>query len=116
MNFLIDNWYVIIGLAAILAAAIFGVINFALEPSSVQIAKVKEWLKYAVTIAEHELGSGTGQLKLRYVYDLFLSKFGWIAKFISFSDFSMWVDEALLWLENQLESNKAIKELVNEGK
>ncbi|MFR6482019.1 MAG: hypothetical protein ACLUPD_10785 [Anaerotignum faecicola] len=45
-----------------------------------QREKVKEWLLLAVTEAEKELGSGTGQLKLRYVYDLFLRRFPAVAK------------------------------------
>ena len=36
---------------------------------------VKEWLLWAVTQAEQYLGSGTGALKLRYVYDLAVEAF-----------------------------------------
>lgn len=78
-----------------------------------KIANVKEWLKWAVTMAEKELGSGTGQLKLRQVYNMAISEFPWIVQVISFELFSKWVDEALEWMESQLESNKAIQELVS---
>ena len=56
-------------------------------PTNEQLKKVKEWLLWAVAEAEKELGSGTGQLKLRYVYDMFIVKFPSLAKIISFETF-----------------------------
>ena len=75
--------------------------------------KVKEWLKYAVTLAEKELGTSTGQLKLRQVYDAFVTKFPIFSKIIPFAIFSKWVDLALEWLDIQLSQNKAIKDYVD---
>ena len=40
-----------------------------------QIEMIKQWLLLAVTQAEKELGEKTGQLKLRYVYDLFIKTY-----------------------------------------
>lgn len=37
-----------------------------------QKEKIVEWLVYAVTEAEKQLGNGTGQLKLRLCYDWFI--------------------------------------------
>ena len=45
--------------------------------------KVREWLLYAVTKAEKELGAGTGKLKLRYVYDMFVARFEWLSMMLS---------------------------------
>lgn len=109
MSWIIDNWYVIVGLLALGFVIGFGIYKFFTLSTDKQIACIKEWLKYAVTMAEKELGSGTGQLKLRYVYDLFIDKFPSISKIIPFETFSTWVDEALLWLEKQLEKNENIK-------
>ena len=81
-------------------------------PSAEQREKVKEWLLLAVTEAEKELGSGTGQLKLRYVYDLFLQRFPAVAKRISFETFSYWVDRALIDMREMLNKNKAIYRMV----
>ena len=67
---------------------------------------------YAVTVAEKELGGGTGALKLRYVYDWFARTFPWLAKMISFEYFSEMVDDALEQMKKMLESNKAAKEFV----
>ncbi len=92
------------------------VYRVAFEPRYDQIEQVKEWLKYAVVMAEKELGSGTGQLKLRYVYDLFVARFPWVARCITFNQFNTWTREALEWLNNQLKSNENVKELVNENK
>lgn len=73
-----------------------------------KIANIKQWLKYAVVEAERILGGGTGQLKLRYVYDLAVKQFPWLVTLVTFEIFSGWVDEALEWMKEQLEQNKAI--------
>lgn len=73
-----------------------------------KIANIKEWLKYAVIEAEKYLGSGTGQLKLRYVYDAAVKQFPWIVSLVSFQVFSAWVDDALDWMKDQLKNNPAI--------
>lgn len=77
------------------------------------VADAKEWLVYATSIAEKHFGGGTGVLKLRYVYDMFLTKFPWLAKVISFDHFSKLVDDALAIMKANLEKNNAIKEFVN---
>lgn len=112
MNFIAENWYVIV--FAIILSVLAGVIiyKFVKSPKEAQIKTVKEWLKYAVALAEAEFGSGTGQLKLRMVYDMFISKFPAVAKLVPFEVFSKYVDEALEWLNAQLESNVSIATLI----
>jgi hypothetical protein len=67
--------------------------------------KIKEWLVWACSESESSLGSGTGALKLRVVYDLFIKQFPIASKFIPYSVFQNWTERALLvfkeWLENQ---------------
>lgn len=77
-----------------------------------QKAKIMEWLKYAVIEAEKYLGGGTGQLKLRQVYDWFISQFPIVAAFVPFSVFSAWVDVALETMETWLDGNKQVKAYV----
>ena len=83
--------------------------------SSVEADRIvsKEWMLWAVTKAEKELGSGTGKLKLRYVYDMFVTKFPWLEGVISFEMVSMMVDDALEEMREMLETNKAVQEFVN---
>ena len=83
-----------------------------LYPNKVKINTVKEWLKIAVVEAEKNLGSGTGQLKLRQVYNLAITKFPWIGQIIKFETFSEWVDEALVWMRDELSKNDAIKNYI----
>ena len=73
MEFITENWALIVALVAAITAGVVAGIKFYNMPTDKQLSKVKEWLLYAVTMAEKELGGGTGKLKLRYVYDLFLS-------------------------------------------
>lgn len=70
----------------------------------------KKWCR---SMTEKELGGGTGQIKLRYVYDMFVARFTWLARVISFEAFSMMVDEALERMKKMLESNKAMQTLVS---
>ena len=74
--------------------------------------KAKEWLKWAVCYAEQELGSGTGQLKLHMVYDMFVDKFPKLAAVLPFDIFSKWVDLALEWMREQLEKNENIRFMI----
>lgn len=113
MKFLIDNWYIILAALAVLAAAGIAVYRYFKLPSEEQLEKVRQWLLKAVTEAERELGGGTGQLKLRTVYDAFLTKFPWLAPVISFSTFSGLVDDALAEMRTMLEKNKAVQAYVS---
>lgn len=90
----------IIGLTAI----IYLVIN--------QKNKVIEWLKYAVSEAEKQLGGGTGQLKLRLTYDWFCAKFPVAAAVLPFAVFSAWVDVALDTFKRWLDENKNVANYV----
>ena len=112
MESVMNYWYVIVGIIAVLIVAGFAVYKFAGLPTKSQVAKIKEWLLFAVTKAEQELGEKAGQLKLRTVYDLFVSKFPTTAKLVSFETFSVWVDEALVEMKKMLENNKQIETIV----
>lgn len=102
----------IIGLACVIACLIIAVIKFVKAGKEQQIKKVKEWLIFAVTQAEKELGSNTGQLKLRMVYGQFIDKFKFISMLITFDEFSLIVDEALDSMKDMLANNQAVKKLV----
>lgn len=114
MEFISNYWYLIICAIAAIAVVVYALIKFFKKPGSEQLAKVKEWLLFAVAEAERALGGGTGQLKLRYVYDMFVSKFSYIAKFVSFETFSNMVDEVLVKFRKMLEENNAVKQYVGE--
>lgn len=102
MEWLIDNWYYIVFVILMIFVVVYGCMT----------GKCKEWLKYAVCVAEEELKSGTGQLKLRYVYDMFVGQFPIFAKIVPFTIFSGWVDLALEWMREQLEKNASIKAVI----
>lgn len=112
MMFLMKNWYLVVALMAV--AGMVGVFigRFLKMPTAAQREKVKEWLLWAVTQAEAELGSGTGKLKLRQTYDLFIQRFPALAMAVSFDTFSLWVDEALEEMRKLLKENKTVRELV----
>ena len=115
MDWLINNWYLLVAAGVVVGAAVFAVRKFLGLHTEQQIANFQEWLKWAVAEAEKQIGSGTGQLKLRLVYNMAVDKFPWITKLVTFEEFSMWVDEALLWLNKQLESNQAVINMIKGG-
>lgn len=77
-----------------------------------QIENIKQWLIFACLEAEKMLGSKTGQVKLRYVYDLFVSKYKFISCLIPFDTFSKWVDGSLIDMRNMISTNEAIRKIV----
>ena len=91
---------IIIGGAIAVVVIVYLIIN--------QKKKVIEWLKWAVSEAEKMLGGGTGQLKLRLVYDWFVQKFPIVAAFLPFRVFSAWVDTALETFRKWLDENKNV--------
>ena len=101
MDFIMNNWMVILISLIVLITYTEG-----------QLTKAREWLLYAVTIAEERFGGGTGALKLRYVYDMFVKMFPWLSKIISFEHFSEMVDAVLVKMDNMITNNKAIREYV----
>jgi hypothetical protein len=109
MMWILNNWQIIIAALVVIAA----LISFCRQPKAVQLAKVKEWLLWAVCKAEEELGSGTGILKLRLVYDMFVNTWPFVAKIIKFTTFSHLVDEALAKVKLLLENNIKITAWIN---
>lgn len=108
-----NNWAAVLLLAWILIAVLVTLVWFMRLPREDQIAKVREWLLWAVTDAEREFGSGTGQIKLRSVYDMFVVRFPTVSKLISFEFFSNMVDEALVEMRKLIETNKAVQAYVS---
>jgi hypothetical protein len=112
MEFIMDYWYIILATMAIVTVGVVFVVRFAKLPSDKQLEQVREWLLFAVIEAEKMFGSHSGKLKLRYVYDLFVGKFPWLAKIISFELFSDLVDDALEEMRELLNKNDTVAEYV----
>lgn len=108
MNIILENWYIILAAVAAGIAIGIAVYHFVKQPKAAQLEKVRQWLLWAVVEAEKALGSGTGQLKLRHVYDLFVARFTWLAKIISFDTFSNMVTDALEEMQELLKNNPAV--------
>ena len=109
---LIGYWLLFMALILISIIIIYGVYVFIKMPSDEQLNKVREWLLYAVTQAEKDLGGGTGKIKLRYVYDKFLIKFPYLIQVISFEDFELLVDQTLIQFRALLSSNQSLQNYV----
>lgn len=104
-SWIMDNWQMLLALVLMVAGLVIYLCRAPRE-------KVLQWLLWAVTKAESELGSGTGQLKLAMVYDMFIVRFPKISKILSFKAFSKLVDIALARMRCILEQNRNISLLV----
>ena len=104
-----ENISIVIGLVCLVAIVGVCVYDFVKLGKEKQLEKVKEWLLLAVIEAEKQLGGGTGKLKLRFVYDMFIEKFKFLSMLVSFEAFGLMVDEALDKMKEMLETNKQIK-------
>ena len=109
-TFLATYWYLVVAAIAIIAVASIKIYIWIKTPGKDQLNKIQEWLVWAVAQAEKELGSGTGQMKMRYVYDLFISKFPAVAIFIKYDAFSAMVEKALDEFKDLLDNNRRISE------
>ena len=112
MEFLIENWYIIIALIATGVAGTLIVQSFIKLPLSAKMDIVRNWLVWAVTEAEEALGEGTGPAKLRYVYDLMAQRLPWATLIIPFETFKVMVDEALVIMRKMLQTNPAIAAVI----
>lgn len=108
MDFIIQNWWIAILIIAAVCVAGYFLYTFIKMPTKSQLAQLKEWLLYAVAKAEKELGGGTGKLKLRYVYDMFILRFDLLSDVITFEAFSLLVDEVLEEFREMLETNTSV--------
>lgn len=111
----LEDWSVVIAALSCVGVCALIVTRFFLKPTDEQINDVKQWLLYAVTEAEKDLGSGTGKLKLRQVYDLFLQRFPIVSRMISFEQFGQYVDDALDEMKRILAGNRQINRYVQTG-
>ena len=114
MEWLIDNWTLLVVVGAIIGVLVYYAKKFTALPSEQQLQKIHEWLLWAVIYTEKELGQGTGVAKLRFCYDLFIQRFPNFVSVISFEMFSKYVDEALVQMRKILETNKDIEAYVKD--
>lgn len=116
IELIIKNMGLIIGTIILIALVGLTIKEFIELGKEKQLEKVKEWLLYACIMAEKKLGGGTGQIKLRYVYDLFVEKFSFLKLLVTFEQFSGMVDEALVKMREMLEKNPNVAMLVEGNK
>lgn len=91
---------------------IYGIIAVFLIVFTMWLMGFKNWLVYAVAEAEKILGSGTGQLKLRMVYDMAVARFPIMAKILPFNLFGKLVDAALDVMNDMIANNTSIAEAI----
>lgn len=122
MKTLADNYALILLVLAAVFTAITSVYQIMVKKPNEKeemlnnaIKNMKNWLMIATVEAEKQFGTGTGQLKLKYVYGIFIDKFPDLATIISFEVFSELVKEALKEMQHLIETNPKVKEYI-EGK
>lgn len=119
MKTLADNYALILLALAAVFTAITSVYQIMIKTPNEKeetlnnaIKNMKNWLMIATVEAEKQFGSGTGQLKLKYVYGIFIDKFPDLATIISFEVFSEIVKDALKEMQHLIETNPKVKEYI----
>lgn len=92
--------------------AMGGILAVVIVAGGIYVNGFKNWLVWAVTEAETMFGGKTGELKLRYAYELAVERFPMIAKFIPFTLFSKMIDSALDVMRDMIENNKNIADAI----
>lgn len=110
MKWVLENWFLLVALAACMGVIVGALIRFVGLPTAMQREKIKQWLIWACIEAEKELQSGTGQAKLRKVWNKFCESpvFSVVAKFITFDEFSAYVKDALKRAKEMIINNKML--------
>ena len=109
MEWLMANWFLLVAAIAVLAGAAYMIWVFIKMPKEERWKKVSAWLRYAVAEAEKALGSGTGELKLVMVYDMFVGRFPTAKLFMSYATFKYLVEQALVWMRAILSENTKVE-------
>lgn len=109
MEWLANNWILVISGIAILVMSTLIVIDFIKMPKAKQRESLKKLLRALVVKAELEFGSGTGELKLAQVYAWAVAEYPWVAVLLTYEQFDEYVKNALEWMKKQLETNPSFK-------
>ena len=112
LNFIARNFLPLVAIIGAIVLVVLKAIDFVKRPTDEQIQSLQEWLKGQVAEAEKTLGGGTGELKLRTVYDAAITKFPWVATYLTFDQFNNLVMIALDWMQKQMDENIAIKDYI----
>lgn len=111
MTVLLEYWDLILLLVLLLIFGILRLIKLLKTPTQKRQELLLMWLVQAVSLAEKQFGEKTGSLKISFVYDLFIRKYGVLGKFVSRELFETLVDRAIRIMEETLneEMNKLPK-------
>lgn len=110
MQFVIDNWFLIVTFICVVIMAIQSIVQFVALPTESKKKEVEARLLDWVREAEAELGSGTGEFKLAKVYDKFCEAFPYLKKWYSIEQFNSLVKDALIEMEKALAKSEAARE------
>lgn len=110
MEWIYKNRLLLVGVILVTLILFIMAVSFFSASKEKQQQKIKEWLIWACIEAEKLLQSGTGQLKLREVWNQFLEvpAFGLIAKLITFEHFEELVTDTLMIVKLMLISNSSL--------
>lgn len=115
MKWFIENWSLLVVIAAVIFLGAVYANRFMRLPSDGKINLVKQWALFIVIEMEKTYGQGTGSLKLAAAYDAFIKAFPDLVPLISFELFSKIIDEALERMRHLLSTNLDIKNYVDGG-
>jgi hypothetical protein len=109
MSFIMNNWETIASVIVLIAVVAIYVVPKVVEfigyPTAKKMEVIKKYLLTWVTEAETKFDDGDFDLILNYVYTAFISKFQFVAKWITEEKFEVLVRDAIDELKGVLSKN-----------
>ncbi len=105
LNWLIENWFVIVVFVCVLFVLLVHIIKlFIMEPEK-RLSFIKDTIFSLVLMAEKELGSKTGEMKLKLVITTFYKKYPFIRLILSENKLIDVIEESVVEMKNILKKN-----------
>ncbi len=105
LNWLIENWFLIVIFLCFFGKSIINTINFLLMEPNKRLLFIRENILNLVLKAEEQLGSKTGELKLKLVINLFYKKYPIARLIISETKLIEMIEESVTEMKNTLKEN-----------
>ncbi len=105
LNWLIENWFLIVIFLCFFGKSIINTINFLLMEPNKRLLFIRENILNLVLKAEEQLGSKTGELKLKLVINSFYKKYPIAKLIISETKLIEVIEESVTEMKNTLKKN-----------
>jgi len=110
LNWLIENWFLIVIFLCFFGKSIINTINFLLMEPNKRLLFIRENILNLVLIAEKELGSKTGEMKLKLVITTFYKKYPFARLIFPENKLIELIEESVVEMKNILKYKEDLRQ------